>query len=364
MPGPAPLAKACATPTSPVKGHPMQTAPSTDTIELFDHLLRAWATQEGPEADRAALLAMAERTVEAIPVAQLCAVVTTSKAGASTYRKDGALPLACKSGPASLVVRVLHRMARETGWENDLGPYARRGPQRADLRLLKRADEGEAISLWDAAAPLLQAGHIETIDTPWKLLCGAFALGWMGLAARMETFHTANGTLGAAKGSPWRNALSEMRQHPRATQRHALGILARMIADPRSAPPDATNWQMMDLCDAMLLLRLRPSWAASLHDAGVLAQSIKRGDAFGEDRQALAHAVSTAHGRLAVAAWDWPVERMLGSLEEAQRAARALVGIAPPQDRKRARKMERMAARGRTVGPKGGTRHPGNTPPV
>lgn len=364
MPGPAPLAKDRATPTSPVKGQPMQTTPSTATIELFDHLLRAWATQAGPETDRAALLAMAERTVEAIPVAQLCTVVTTNHTGSSTYRKDGALPLACKSGPASLVVQVLHRMARETGWENDLGPYARRGPHRADLRLLKRADEAEAIALWDAAAPLLRGGHIETIDTPWKLLCGAFALGWMGLAERMDAFHTATGTLGAAKGSPWRDALSEMRKHPRATQRHALGILARLAQDPRTAPPDATNWRGMDLCNAMLLLRLRPSWAASFHDADVLAQPVKTGDAFGEDRQALAHAVSTAHGRLAVAAWDWPVERMLGSLEEAQRAARALLGIAPPQDRKRARKVERMAARGRTVGPKGGTRHPGNTAPV
>ena len=36
MAGPAPLAKARATPTSPVKGHPMQTEPSTATIELFD----------------------------------------------------------------------------------------------------------------------------------------------------------------------------------------------------------------------------------------------------------------------------------------------------------------------------------------
>ena len=116
-----------------------------------------------------------------------------------------------------------------------------------------------------------------------------------------------------------------------------------------------------------LALRLRPDQAVAILEGAAKPTGSRNAQVRGERaiHHKVAQALSSAHARMALFtdAWRWdPVALLRAKHGKHTKVALRLMGVAhdPAQDR-RERQIAAQAARGRTKGPKGGTRPPTHT---
>lgn len=251
-------------------------------------------------------------------------------------------------------------LARWERWERLLDPAAR-----GDTPHQTPSSSAWARGLPPAPAWARPASRWLTVlpATPiWTLACDAYAAGKPALGDRLlaRLHRHPDGQ----RCPSWATGLREIEaclHDPRAA-RALLDTLARESLD---LPQDAARaGQHSGLTGLALALRLRPDRAGVVL-AGAGEGTSSKNIAVQQARaahQKVAQALSSAHARLKLhdQGWAWdPIGLLRADAPKRDKVALRLMGVVhdPAEDR-RARQEAAQARRGRTKGPKGGTRRP------
>jgi len=264
----------------------------------------------------------------------------------------GALGVAFQSHTSAIIGAVLDRLGAmhspgpPKALTPRLGQYACADTALAVLGHIQRHGHGIILpDLVDTLAAALDAQH--------EALIGALEQA-PGLA---RTPHSAH----------WPDTITAIWKRPPAVRARLLEFVRQALPLLSEADLDATAYGATSehpILPLALLLRLHPE--ASSRVIAQAPHALKEQQNRFHSTVLLERFLDTlrsAHGHMAIRAWDWALDDLYkADAAAANKAARFAMGLPAHSDARHARKVEAQQARGRTAGPRGGTRHPHAAP--